>query len=278
MDHRELIGLPPARGADELRRRGRKWFEAVESTDQPVEEILDLRPEGLLVRRHEHGRDQAGGSFEGQFLALGLFDADGMQSRVEMFDADRKAEALARFAELRPDPLRIPPNAATRARDRSFEALVADDWAALRALTSEDFRFEDRGKRALVSGGVEPYIESLKFFRSQGGQFDAFNTIATAGDRLALDRTLVEGSECGGRVRDGAAHPQRGRCRRGGSGRWCASMPTIAAPPAWSFSHAMSAAATPCGYRLQQLKHSRAFNEDHDLERVPSHTARRLRL
>ena len=36
-------------------------------------------------------------------------------TQLEVFEPDAADAALARFAELRPDPLRIPPNAVTRA-------------------------------------------------------------------------------------------------------------------------------------------------------------------
>jgi ketosteroid isomerase-like protein len=91
---------------------------------------------------------------------------------------------------VRSDPLRIPPNAATRARDRSLEAWRARDWEALRALASPDFTFEDRGKLALVSGDVETWIENNRFV--QQGSIER-ERIATARDRVALERVLWTG-------------------------------------------------------------------------------------
>lgn len=44
--------------------------------------------------------------------------ADGRITRIEMFEPEHADAALARFAELQPDPLRTPPNAAKRASDR----------------------------------------------------------------------------------------------------------------------------------------------------------------
>jgi hypothetical protein len=158
----------------------------------------------LLVRGQARGTDRSsGGVFETTpLLSLVVAGADGLLARLELFDADREVEAFARFDELtyeplREGPLRIPPNAAWRARDRHVEAWQAADWDALRALASPDFRFEDRSKRALLSGGVEMWIENNRFVRS--GSL-ARELIGTAGDRIALERTLWQGEPDGGLV------------------------------------------------------------------------------
>ena len=87
----------------------------------------------------------------------------------------------------------IPPNAASRARDRSYEAWQAGDWAALRALASPDFTFEDRGKRALVSGDVDVWIENQQFVRAESGARITRALTGTAGDRISLERILWTG-------------------------------------------------------------------------------------
>ena len=114
-------------------------------------------PHASLTVAHTFGTLADGGAFESVFVAL---SGPGFTEVYELDDLER---ARARFEELRPDPSLIPANAASRARDRSFEAWQARDWDALRALASPDFSFEDRSKRALVSGGVETWIENNRF-------------------------------------------------------------------------------------------------------------------
>ena len=116
---------------------------------------------------------------------------------AEAFELEDLELARARFEELRPDPMRIPPNAATRASDRSYEAWKARDWDALHALASPDFVFEDRSKRALVTGGDEMWLENNRFL--QGGSFER-ERIATAGDRIVLDRGLMKNAPDGSPV------------------------------------------------------------------------------
>ena len=150
---------------------------------------LALEPHGGVSAARHFGTLAEGGAYES--VLVGLFVVEGRRiTRLEIFEIDDLDAAFARLAELRPDPLRIPPNAATRARDRGHEAIAAHDLDALRALVSEDFRFEDRRKQALVGGGVEPYVESIRFWHTEGARFVS-HLIATAGDRLALDRTVV---------------------------------------------------------------------------------------
>ena len=136
-------------------------------------------------------RDRTGGGpFEGGFLVMNLFDAEGRLARMELFDPDREADALARFDALMagglPDPLRVPSNAASRTRE------VADDTAALRAIVSDDFVWEDRGKRALLRGGVDQYIQSMEFIRSRGGRVRR-EWIGARGDRIAIERVVLTG-------------------------------------------------------------------------------------
>jgi class 3 adenylate cyclase len=141
---------------------------------------------GTLAVARWFGTLAEGGEFETVVVRLVLYRGDRLGG-IELFEPEDLDVARARFEELRPDPLRIPPNAATRARDRTHEAQKAGDWAALRALASPDFKFEDRGKRALVSGDVEMWIENNRL--GQLGSV-ARELIGTAGDRIALERTV----------------------------------------------------------------------------------------
>jgi len=112
-----------------------------------------------------------------------------------MFEIDANDAALARFAELRPDPRRIPPNAATRAYAR--HVAIIGDSAAVRSNVSDDFRFEDRGKRALLSGDVEAWIASVQFRAALPGVRARRELIGTVGDRIAIHRLSLTGAPDG---------------------------------------------------------------------------------
>jgi hypothetical protein len=189
-DHRRT-GLGRLEGADAYVASLAALFE--QSPDVIMESLYTIARErhGQLWVGRTFGTLVDGGEFEIVSNRLQRFEA-GQLAGFEIFEPEDLDRARARFEELCPDPLRIPPNAASpaRTRDRALEALAAQDWAALRALTTEDFRFEDRGKQSLVSGGVEPYIESLQFLTSEGGRF-AFDLIGTAGERVAIERVMV---------------------------------------------------------------------------------------
>jgi hypothetical protein len=117
---------------------------------------------------------------------------------MEVFELEDLDVALARFEELRPDPTRIPPNAACRARTRMLEVSAARDWPALRALARPDFAFEDRRKRAMLTGDVELYIKNAEFVRSQPHLRVTRELLATAGDRIAIERNVWTSGPAGG--------------------------------------------------------------------------------
>src|SRR5262249_27595169 len=86
---------------------------------------------GLMFVNVLHGT-RHGGAFEEPRVHVTELDDEGRRARRQDFYAlDQLDAARARFAELRPDPLRIPPNAATRAADRFQRARETGDWAAL---------------------------------------------------------------------------------------------------------------------------------------------------
>jgi hypothetical protein len=67
----------------------------------------------------------------------------------------------------------------------------------VRALVSDDFVYEDRGKRALVSGDVETWIASMQFNNSLPGFRYEFELIGTLGDRIVLERMVWTGGPDG---------------------------------------------------------------------------------
>jgi ketosteroid isomerase-like protein len=163
------------------------------SADAIIEPLYVVASEahGMLTVGHTFGTLVDGGAFESVY-----YNVVGPLG-VELYELEDVERARARFEELRPDPTRIPPNAASRAVDRHSEAWRARDWDALRALASPDFVFEDRSKRALLSGGVEMWIESNRFVQ---GASIAHERIGAAGDRIVLYRVLMKSAPDGSRV------------------------------------------------------------------------------
>src|SRR5262249_40922768 len=143
-----------------------------------------------------------------QHIVLVVLGGDGRATRVEAFDDDHEAEALARFDELG-NPS-VPPvgkarieegsprigvrieNAATRAADRFGEAMQALDMERFAALLAPGFRNVDR--RRIVSTDLtrDQFLESFEFvFSRLSSATVASEVLATRGDRLALFRMCV---------------------------------------------------------------------------------------
>jgi ketosteroid isomerase-like protein len=158
--------------------------------------VLALERHGMVAVARTFGTPPEGGAFENCGIGVATVER-GRVTRFEFFEIEQLAAALARLAELRPDALRIPPNAATRAGDLRHAAWQARDWDALRALASPDFVFEDRSKISRVSGDVEMWIENNRFVAPAPVEREL---IATAGDRVALERVLWRGEPDGAPV------------------------------------------------------------------------------
>ena len=116
-------------------------------------------------------------------------DALGRIRRFDQYDLERLDEARARFAELRPDPLRIPPNAATRT-ERSLAGGVeaAGLGSAPGALCAPR-----SCSTIAAAASAPPAIATLSSTSSSaiaelGGTRCRAPLLATAGDRLALER------------------------------------------------------------------------------------------
>jgi ketosteroid isomerase-like protein len=125
-----------------------------------------------------------GGTFENPMVGVAIV-ADGRITRLELFEPEHIDAALARFAELRPDALRIPPNAASRAGDRLREISEARDWDAYGASCAPGFVFDDRRRFILLTGDRDMFMATVRFGASQGFSNSRI-LLATAGDRLAL--------------------------------------------------------------------------------------------
>ena len=155
-----------------------------------------VAPHGSLSVGRMFGTQGGGGEFESLFVRLNQYAAAGVV-RTELFELEDLELARARFEELRPDPLRIPPNAATRAAERNGAFLRAGDWEGLRAFTAPDFHFDDRRKLALVSGSVDMYVENLRVVHAYPGLVTRREILCTAGERVALAHLRYEGGAPG---------------------------------------------------------------------------------
>jgi len=133
-----------------------------------------------------------GGDFESDYLYLALV-ARGRITRVEMFELEDLEAALARFEELRPDPLRIPPNAATRWNDRWCVLGEARDRDALGALYAPGALFDDRRRLLRTTGDRETALVNAWVIWEPGGIRIDRTVLATAGDRLALEHWRMRG-------------------------------------------------------------------------------------
>ena len=172
--------------------------------------LVDLAPDTALRLDHVEMREQGylvvtvwsgscdGGAFEEPSLMVAELDDAGRIRRFDAYDLERQGAARARFAEVASvaerDPLRIPPNAATRAMDRFGEAVVARDWDALANLLAPEFHFDDRRRGILDRGDRAKMLASVRLAATAGATTTA-ETLATTGERLALQRIHFSGSE-----------------------------------------------------------------------------------
>jgi len=171
--------------------------------------LVELAPDARLrldhVRGTAHGLlwvaswigTREGGPFETPWITVSEHDVLGRVVRFDQYDVEQLGAALARFAALRPDPLRIPENAAVRASQRVRHCVEKEDWPALRALGTADFLFADRRRLALVNGGMDLYIQNLQVVRSYPRLRPERELLGTCGDRVAIFRLLYSGGAAG---------------------------------------------------------------------------------
>ena len=143
----------------------------------------------VALYRTLHTSLDAREDFVVETVALVQIDAEARLAVVLVFDPDAEPAARAELAA-RADPLRIPPNAASRALDR-LEALIgAEDWDGLRDLCAPA-AMEDRRPHLQLSGDGATLIANLRLIARRAHFARAL--VATAGERLALERLLFNG-------------------------------------------------------------------------------------
>jgi hypothetical protein len=165
---------------------------------------LARAPHGGVCVGQRSGTLPDGGEFVTDFLVVSVVER-GLTTRAEIFEVEAADAALARFAELHPDPLRIPPNAVTRAYDRWLRALRIRDEDAVMALYAPSYAIEDR--RSLVRTSIDLDEERGNVRWLVEGDWTAARTLlATAGDRLATHRIVWSRGEAGARSEIEALH------------------------------------------------------------------------
>jgi hypothetical protein len=153
---------------------------------------LALGRHGLVSVMRSFGTLREGGAFERPRVGV-MTVAGGLITRIELFDVEAADAALARFEELRPDPLRIPPNAATQAARRWQEVITTEDWEGAEALLAPTVVLEDRRRGFLMSGDRELLLASVRLIGPTRPRI-SLTVVATAGERLVLQRVFVEGA------------------------------------------------------------------------------------
>ena len=196
IDHRPLA-THSARGVTALLHGLRAWLDLAEETTRRFDDVLGLRSDAILLQLTFSATDRTGGgAFERIFLVLAVFGDDGLMTRVEWFDADREAEALARFDELsRQAPARPRiVTTATRSEDACMRAWEARDPEAFAALFGADFRSIDRRPLMHLEVDREAILAAMRPFVEMGAS-RSIELLATRGERLTLHRLCLRGSD-----------------------------------------------------------------------------------
>ncbi|MGH7788431.1 MAG: nuclear transport factor 2 family protein, partial [Candidatus Binatia bacterium] len=199
VDHRTLSTWS-AHGRDAVLAHLRSLREVAGDSSVQSDDLLAASPDVLLYRGTHTGTDlRGGGRYERAYLCLTAMAPDGRVARVEFFDADREAEALARFDELvGRHPSAAPPqlfaNAATGFNQRLGHAWAARDWGAVSALHASTVHMEDRRRLMQMRVTADDAMTQLRVLFDVPGSRFVITPLATRGERLALSRLLFEGN------------------------------------------------------------------------------------
>ncbi|MBI3781909.1 MAG: nuclear transport factor 2 family protein [Deltaproteobacteria bacterium] len=201
VDHK-LLGLGTGVGVDTLFRSMAAGSEVGHQLVSRPQDVLALTHDALLLRWLASGVGrESGGAFEWAFLRLFIFDPDGRVARYELFDADREAEALARFDELTSAQAppgvrrRVTPNAGSAAMARIDAALATSDLDAFAAEIREDA--EEVSHPTGATYGREAMLHSVERFLRLPDAKARHELLATMGDRLWLFRRWMGASAAG---------------------------------------------------------------------------------
>jgi ketosteroid isomerase-like protein len=183
---------------DEIERHFRALDTVATDVVMSVEALLAIEPGALLFRRMHSGVDRSGGGrYEREFLFLAVGGADGRLARVEWFDLDQEAEALARFDALTAAATggslrRVRRNLATETDDRAATAIAAADSDTLGALFGPAFE-EIHHPTGSTYGRAAALASIERLLRSRDARFRT-EPLATLGSTLALVRQHIHAS------------------------------------------------------------------------------------
>jgi ketosteroid isomerase-like protein len=170
---------------------------SADAITEPLYEVARAK-HGLLTVAHTFGTlAEGGGEFESVYVYLAHYEGQGFVG-AELFELDDLDAARARFEALRPDPLRIPPNAAVRATERWQEAFDRRDWDAIDACYGPSVELDDRRRGMRLAGDRDMALANDRQI-GRGPMRVERTLLATAGERLKLMRTLWIGNEHGAR-------------------------------------------------------------------------------
>ena len=183
---------------------------------------LASAPHGGVYQCRRAGTLTEGGEFVSDFLCVVVVE-NGLATRLEVFEVEAGDAALARFEELRPDLLRVPPNAhfhalaaaagerpvraasdshldnaASRTMERFVRATDARDWQALADIFAASLRFDDRRPLLRMQLGREGFLEQHRVLFDVPNAHWTTSAIATRGEHLVLTRLILHGDVAGG--------------------------------------------------------------------------------
>jgi ketosteroid isomerase-like protein len=193
VDHR-LASHGEMRGRGRLVEWTRSFDEVVERAHSYVESYVALRPGACVLQIVNVGTTATGAEVDVSQCLVGVV-RDGRVVRVERFERERVADALARFAELEDAPSE-PTNACVRAHLAQLDDFFAGRWDAVAGRYEEDVLAEDRrpGIRTQRRGRTMR-VDELRVLSEIGVTQIRSTTLALRGDRLALVGLQLSGDD-----------------------------------------------------------------------------------
>nr|WP_232065058.1 BTAD domain-containing putative transcriptional regulator [Mycobacterium cookii] len=160
-----------------------------------IEAVHRLSSLGAVVTHAAYGSTPEGFAAEWRMIEL-LVVGDDNINRCELFDEAGLDAAMARFAELQPQPRRLE-NAASQLVER-FRAFFAErNWAAVAENSADEVFTEDR--RSVVSSGIlhgrDVDLANVRAIADLGATDLRSTVIATRGERLVLTRLRLSGRD-----------------------------------------------------------------------------------
>jgi ketosteroid isomerase-like protein len=194
---RRLVGTGVSEGADAVLETIKALWELAPDIQHETLSHLAVEHYGSVPVMRSFGTTHSGGGAFERLMVIVSIATGGRITWMEYFDIEQADAALARLAELRPDPLRIPPNAATAAFDRVEAARAKLDWEAMRALCAPHMVYDERRRLVRTTGDREMFVANARLIAKSESRLSR-TLLATAGDRLALERFLYTGTRDGG--------------------------------------------------------------------------------